>query len=327
MRSVWKMIELSAALALLFLAAGWCGQARETALRAAVFLNGEGLEKSAAENICRVEAEQEESRKVCLWGEMPDFTVSCQETGKISQVTVIACAGNPELAVFGGNLLAFRPEGCLIDEKTAEELFGTETVGGQTIWSGGQPYPVLGTFESAKQAMVRLAAPEDGPVLTCAVLGEGEEGGAVSAGHQFLLRHGLEGEIVDFTLLCAAAEDLLLIFPVVLAVSLCGALLTRSGQEIPLWGKLLRIGGACGALALMAWILKNHLQVPADMIPSRWSDFGFWADWWKNQRQNLLRIFATPLGASQLTMMWNLIRSGVCSLLAAGLGARAFRGL
>ena len=61
------------------------------------------------------------------------------------------------------------------------------------------------------------------------------------------------------------------------------------------------------------------------MIPSRWSDFGFWGDWWERQKKNLLLLFSAPLGEAQLTAVWNLLRSSLCSLAAAVLGAASLR--
>ena len=48
MRILWRMLLLGASLVLLFLAAGWCGQAKESAGRAAVFLTGTWLDKKQA---------------------------------------------------------------------------------------------------------------------------------------------------------------------------------------------------------------------------------------------------------------------------------------
>ena len=82
MRILWRMLLFGASLVLLFLAAGWCGQAKEPAGRAVVFLTETWLDKKTGEEICRLEAEQEEGVSLCFWGEKQDVTVSCQETGK-----------------------------------------------------------------------------------------------------------------------------------------------------------------------------------------------------------------------------------------------------
>ena len=323
MRTIWKLLEMTAALGLLFLAAGWCGQARENAGRVSVFLDESGLEREQGERICELEAERENAVEVGFWGEQADMTVSCQETGNTSRVTLIACSGNPELVIPGGNLLSWQPEGCLVDEKTAQDLFGTLSVGGQILWCNGQSYQVLGTFESAKRAMARLAEAGDGPVLDCVVLDPAQSSSPGTEGEQFLLRHGLNGEVIDFTLLCAVVEDLLLLLPVVLTVTLGASLLAGWGEKRTLFSRFLGLLGTGAAFALLLWMLKSRLRIPADMLPSRWSDFDFWPEWWQGQRQNLLRIFATPLGADQLTMLWNLVRSAVCSLAGTGLGAAA----
>lgn len=325
MRILWRMLLLGASLVLLFLAAGWCGQAKESAGRAAVFLTGTWLDKKTGEEICRLEAEQEEGVSLCFWGEKQDVTVSCQETGKSVRAGMVVCTGNPGLLIPGGSLLAWRQEGCLVDEKTAEELFGSRSAGGQTLWYQEAACPVLGTFESVRRTVVRMAGEEDGSLLLGAVLEKAGEEAADSVGQQFLLRHGLDGQTADFGFLWAAAENMLLLLPFLFVCSFCRLAFRAAKRAGSAPGRRLLFFLTAAAGLLFLWFLFCRLEIPKDMIPSRWSDFAFWGDWWERQKKNLLRLFSAPLGEAQLTAVWNLLRSLLCSLAAAVLGAASLR--
>lgn len=139
------------------------------------------------------------------------------------------------------------------------------------------------------------------------------------------MRHGLSGEVTEFVFLCSLIENLLLVLPVILAVSFLEMLFSENRGTGTWKGRTLTALGVAAAVTVLIWILKNRLNIPADMIPSRWSDFGFWEDWWKEQQRNLLKIFAAPMGISQLNMVWNLIKSLICNLTAVFLGISSLR--
>lgn len=75
---------------------------------------------------------------------------------------------------------------------------------------------------------------------------------------------------------------------------------------------------AIGAIILAAsfYLIRKEFRIPADMIPTRWSDFSFWAAWWETQRRNLLLILGSAQGEAQLMTVWNLLVSLFCNLLS-----------
>lgn len=75
---------------------------------------------------------------------------------------------------------------------------------------------------------------------------------------------------------------------------------------------------AFGAIILAAscYLVRKEFRIPADMIPTRWSDFSFWAAWWETQRRNLLLILGSAQGEAQLMTVWNLLVSLFCNLLS-----------
>ena len=66
---------------------------------------------------------------------------------------------------------------------------------------------------------------------------------------------------------------------------------------------------------------RKNLQIPTDMIPTRWSDFSFWPQWWAGQKANLLQLLGSAQGEMQLEALWSFGLSLTCSILAIGAGA------
>lgn len=277
----------------------------------------QGIDAAAAEVIFSRE-EADDPVGFCFWGERDRQTVSCLETGASAQVTLVSLSGNPEL--IGAGCLVWQ-KGCLIDEETAQTLFGTTLCGGQSLLRDGVACRVLGTVPALRPTMITMAKNEDS--LNRCVLALPAENGK-TLGEQFLLRWGLVGTVMDFYPFLALTENLLLLFPAILLLTACcrlgkgwrklslhGILL---GNQLPLLGKIvLALGLAAGTF----WLLTKHLVIPPDMISSRWSDFSFWGKWLEGQKVNFFRILFTPLGSGQLQMLLNMVKSMGASTAAA----------
>lgn len=284
------------------------------------------IDTPAAEEIFEREGEEETPAAFCFWGETRNQRLSCRETGSSAQVTVVSLSGNPELV--GAGSLAWQ-DGCFLDEKTAQTLFGTTHCGGQMLWYGGRACPVLGTVSALEPTMVTMA--EDGDLLNRCVLSAPAEKGK-SLGSQFLMRWGLRGSVLDFFPLWALTKDLLLLFPWVLLFSI-GLFLWKDCRKWSLfevisqkkWPILLKGALSLGILALSLWWTSRHLVIPPDLIPSRWSDFSFWGNWWNTQRENFRGILVTPLGSRQLQILLNMVKSMGSSIAAALLALGAVR--
>ena len=176
---------------------------------------------------------------------------------------------------------------------------------------------------------------------------------------QLLMRYGLSGDIADFTFPGVVCGNLLLVLPIVLAVDLVKVLwgslwekrrqrsycilpngeseygmkksqndseagitegqnLKREKRKMP--GKIICIIMLIATVAALFVVLRKHLQIPADMIPTRWSDFSFWPQWWAGQKANLLQILGGAQGEMQLEALWSFGLSLICNILAVGAG-------
>lgn len=292
------------AAALYLWAAFVCQSAKEDANLTYIVLS-QSIDATVAEEIFEQETLLEDSIGFCFWGEAATQMVSCKETSGIAEVTQVLLSGNPWL--MGAGVLTWQ-DGCLIDESTAEKLFGTADCGGQTLWKGDMPYRVFGTISTFQPTMLAIAEASDGLVLNRCVLNVSAETGKQSA-QQFLLRWGLAGEVIDYYALWVAVYDYLLLLPLYLTLKLyfCGKKRIRSlGKRM-----ILLLIMICSLI-----LLCSRMRFLPDMFPSRWSEFSFWGNWWGEQRLNFQLVLRTPMGERHLQMMMDMVKSILSSTAA-----------
>lgn len=304
----WKYIKLCAALLLYLAAVRSNAHVQARAGYAAAFLNDRAVTAKEAEQICEAEAEQEYPAAICFFKEQPDTSLFCRETGEASVVNQIRITGNAELLMYGSNALSFRKNGCYLDTATARVLFGTDKVAGQTVRSGDQSWQVLGVFGSLQKEMLCVA--EEKMLLDRILLLSSDYGRGRDELEQLLLRNGLGGDVVDFTVVTALVQDLLLIVPLLLLARAAKWLI----KDLPGTGLRLAATVVFGLAGL--WYLTGNLHIPPDLIPTRWSDFSFWSTTWMQQRQNFLLILKSAAGEASLDLLWHAMCAVLENLLA-----------
>ena len=304
----WKYIKLCAALLLYLAAVRSNAHVQARAGYAAAFLNDRAVTAKEAEQICEAEAEQEYPAAICFFKEQPDTSLFCRETGEASVVNQIRIMGNAELLMYGSNALSFRKNGCYLDTATVRVLFGTDKVAGQTVRSGDQSWQVLGVFDSLQKEMLCVA--EEKMLLDRILLLSSDYGRGRDELEQLLLRNGLGGDVVDFTVVTALVQDLLLIVPLLLLARAAKWLI----KDLPGTGLRLAATVVFGLAGL--WYLTGNLHIPPDLIPTRWSDFSFWSTTWMQQRQNFLLILKSAAGEASLDMLWHAMCAVLENLLA-----------
>lgn len=304
----WKYIKLCAALLLYLAAVRSNAHVQARAGYAAAFLNDRAVTAKEAEQICEAEAEQEYPAAICFFKEQPDTSLFCRETGEASVVNQIRIIGNAELLMYGSNALSFRKNGCYLDTATVRVLFGTDKVAGQTVRSGDQSWQVLGVFDSLQKEMLCVA--EEKMLLDRILLLSSDYGRGRDELEQLLLRNGLGGDVVDFTVVTALVQDLLLIAPLLLLACAAKWLI----KALPGPGLRLAATVVFGLAGL--WYLTGNLHIPPDLIPTRWSDFSFWSTTWMQQRQNFLLILKSAAGETSLDLLWHAMCAVLENLLA-----------
>ena len=300
----WKYIKLCAALLLYLAAVRSNAHVQARAGYAAAFLNDRAVTAKEAEQICEAEAEQEYPAAIWFFkrvSRIPRFFA-----GRPAKHPWSIRSGSSEMQsmlMYGSNALSFRKNGCYLDTATVRVLFGTDKVAGQTVRSGDQSWQVLGVFGSLQKEMLCVA--EEKMLLDRILLLSSDYGRGRDELEQLLLRNGLGGDVVDFTVVTALVQDLLLIVPLLLLARAAKWLI----KDLP--GTGLRLAATVVFDLAGLWYLIGNLHIPPDLIPTRWSDFSFWSTTWMQQRQNFLLILKSAAGEASLDLLWH----AMCAVL------------
>ena len=342
MRKIARAAALLLMAVFYYAAVRHCAEAQQQARTVTAVLEDGAMTAEEAEALCAKEAEQEAAEYICIWGEQPVVQLYCAQTGQRAEVRAVLTFGHPDVVIGGLPELSGRENGCFMDERTAEALFGTRQAAGQTVEADGCEYTVYGTFESLRRTIVRQAALADGAVLNAVSLWADEDDAAGRAG-QLLLRHERRGTVTEFATWTTLAADSLLLLPFLWVLRLVSFLRScgrSAAQENSASGK--RIAAqenstsgkrsaafyfilAFAAAASGLYALWQRFQIPAGMLPTRWADFSFWGEWWSGQQQNLLRMFGGAPGEMQLMLLQNLLLLVLCNLAALLCAGAAYR--
>lgn len=229
---------------------------------------------------------QEEEEPLCpvFWTEEGRADVEAKLSGRGTAVRLVRAAGNVELLFWGGNALSQEDrKGCLISRDIVTELLGEGDCAGQILVLGNAEYEVRGVLEEAKGVMVVQEASETAAFDTLTMAAGGKR---LEEQREILeSRYGISGDLEEWGLLYGIARFVLLLFPVSAAAALL-AYVRRNVREArgageKIFWKVCFWSGILGTV----WGVASQVQIPADMLPSTWSDFAFWSGLWEEKRQ------------------------------------------
>lgn len=205
---------------------------------------------------------------LAAWAHKRDLLVEVPLSGGSTTMDGIFIYGDSREAVFdelksGVWKGAFDEGGCMLSEGAAYRLFGSSNVVGMKVVCRGREWIIRGIVNK-KSPWIMLPADEN-DLLPFMELNYHEAENPVALAEEFLGLNGLAGEylLFDWPLLKAAVRVLFF---------------------LPVW--VLGIAFFCRWKVKNKWIFAAAavtigalltLRFPQDWIPTRWSDFSFWA--------------------------------------------------
>ena len=240
--------------------------------------------------------------------------------GREETVRMLRVCGDAELLATEPLLYGALPGpagqgGCAVSSALAWQLWGALDVTGLELELDGERYTVRGVFESgearavtqeavdsrtAEYANVELTAMETAP--------EGTEAALAFAGASGL---GTPAHVVDGPALAGLACALCW-----LPLALCGACtlwrLARSARRLRPWQRQTLLFAALLFFAALLPVLLA--MVPGAWVPTRWSDFGFWAALGKSAAARVDAWFALPPQHKDIAVKWLLLEQGALCL-------------
>ena len=221
------------------------------------------------------------------------MTVQNRELNQSCVADAVKICGRSDILVQGSTWLDEEDtEGCLIDEKTAVKLFGSTAVEGRKITVKEREKTIRGILYGVSDVIV-FEAEDLTPFSALQVMTDSETG-YEKIRQEFMMRNSLSGRFLKLDLLYQEGSVLALLIP------LCagGSILWQTGKKAWICRNQ-KDGIVCGALtvlgiAVLLWFVIQNLEIPRDMIPTKWSDFDFWKMWWESMRESVRLLFSMP---------------------------------
>lgn len=312
MKKVWYTAKYMLAV-LLFIRAvsSWSILEENSKVMTAQLTSG-NLDYEQAGKITEQEQEREEDAvSFCLWGNQEESEISCQETGNSARVSVLYALGNVSLLFPEISSLGLEGNQCYLDKDTAISLFGTTEVSGQLLWYQEHSYRVSGVLAQKEEGnsygrMICRLRPESGASLDFVTLLTSSADGA----EQFLIRNDLSGNILDYSCILALAKDFLLLLPLLMVIRISSLLKNEfAGKIVPVYLPVSAV-----LLLLFLFFAGHWLEIPPEMVPVKWSDFSFWSNFAKQERDKLFSLLTAPLAQHQAEQLLYLIRTVIYNL-------------
>lgn len=159
------------------------------------------LNLGQVQQIRRNEEEQDIPKSFTAWRQENDVTAKNPDLQRRHRVSVVAICGRSDLLLQGtGRLDETDREGCLIDEKTAEALFGSTDVEGMTIEVGEEEKVIRGILKNVQDTVLYEETDKEKLFTNLTVYREkGEPYDSIR--QDFMMRHALEGKFVRMDIL------------------------------------------------------------------------------------------------------------------------------
>lgn len=308
----------------------------------------EAAEKSQEEK--QMGGEQEDGTETmpefCIWGQKDEVEITNDNLCRSAQADAVMMCGSPEL-LFEDCRLPGRKDtqGCLLDAKTAWDLFGSSEVTGKEITYEGKRYIIRKVLPGNERIFAyQVSSPQGNGDLQGrqpeneAVGGEQNHGGEQDYGGDSVLnritmhkpeeksiqdlqalwgnKYGISVTILDLQLLRGIGGFCVLLVPLTSCIYFLWYLFCQYREQSQLVWK-----AAVAALGLMLAVcffilLKNQINIPDDYIPTRWSEFSFWQNLWLQKQEAVKLLIKMPKTNVDYSWVAAFVRTLGCGISA-----------
>lgn len=275
-----------------------------------VRLEGEGVLQGELENAVKQEQSKEDSGdeasvQVTAWSRGSRITIKNTNLNTSAQTRVIQVYGSmakvcPMKLLYGNFCYEEDMQGCVIDEKTAYDLFRNKNVVGNSITYNSKQYIIRGVVKSKEQMVLILDNKKNTSFSNLELLFSDMENQEESA-KNFITNYQLSSgymTIVEGNFYAKLLHNTVLL-P---AIVIWGYFLILAGSQA---FKRRTIPLQCifylSLFLFISILLFNNKQLqfyyPDRLIPTRWSDFNFWGrvfTEWKNKLYDFSYLLPLP---------------------------------
>lgn len=233
--------------------------------------------------------------------------VSAAQFSRRQELTVVEVIGDgallfPLQAVTG----TFpREGGCVIDRDSAQALWGDAMALGKTVTWEGRDYVVSGVLFRSRPLLLVGGDGRDSFTPTSAVVRPSRDTPFPRQELEaFLGRLGLAAPPVTWDL--ARVADLLRLAALFPAWLFCLVLAARGLRDL-LPGRWTRLMVLAGAGWLLARVFRFPPLIPPELLPTRWSDFGFWRRRLLQAAESLAARWLQPGALADYLLLWEAV--------------------
>lgn len=282
------------------------------------------------------ELKEEESERItdfCIWGQSERTVLTNQNLSREILADVILMCGNPEL-LFEDCRVPGRDDllGCLIDEQTAWQLFGSIDVEGKEITYNRRDYAIrkiipgtagIAAFQVSRQSETRKKTENDNSLeplqsaesqLDRLTVRTPKDGTIQALQEAWVNQYGYNVKLLDMELLRGLAGGCVLLFPLTVCIFFGVYLYHQYKKQEKLVGKIAIVGLILVLTAMVWFFLKRWVRIPDDYIPTKWSQFSFWTVLWEQKLEQGKLLLKMPKSVLDYGWISYFCKTIVCGL-------------
>ncbi|HEX3078636.1 MAG TPA: hypothetical protein VHQ24_17395 [Lachnospiraceae bacterium] len=245
---------------------------------------------------------------ISLWNRERDANVVNADQLNETKVDLIRMRGDmsaveKEHVLIGSLVLSDDTSGCVIDKATAYSLYGSYDILGMAVLQGGERYYIRGILDTSESRMLiqeekineKYAYMEFNYRMDLKSSKSRLTNDLGTLTRNFLSQYGFaESRVIadkDFGVDVLRVIYLLPGWFMLLIVVISMLRFIKKASTVPV------IRGICIIIMLfitgmLVWIVQMRFQFPERFIPTRWSDFDFWAQKYKEIQANISAFYS-----------------------------------
>lgn len=244
----------------------------------------------STDNVMELEKEYRKDNNIAFWKQIDCDEIINDDLNRSATTNVIAVRGDSRLLINEGIPLRQEDDGvCVIGEKTAFDLFGNVKVEGLTVNYHGREYRIADVLSGDKEVFVYQV--QQGEMVTfdrMSALVKADETGKKCI-NRLAMQYGIFGTLVDYEFEFFVIRLLAVIILIILLMSIIRKIKKNIFEKYNKWKYVALVTGAVSLVIdiLIIIICVKWLLLPTDYIPTGWSDYLYWGEFFSEKLGNL----------------------------------------
>ncbi|MCD8022552.1 MAG: hypothetical protein LUF30_06140 [Lachnospiraceae bacterium] len=281
------------------------------------YVSNGGISLQTAEEILEAAASDRNLTDMVFWTQKSDQVISITETvERETGANVILIRGDPRFLVGNYNVpQSGDTSGCLIDKSIVLKLFGNTDVIGLSVCYDGREYQILGLLDISEPAMIIQMPPGSGEVFTRVTAGKNGDTTSWNLKNTIQNKYQVSLSEIRWGFLRGIVKTLFCLSILAVYIRIAHFLMRIAKKRWRIDSIYPRFVGAMGfftGVLLLAFLLKltGMIQVPAEFIPAKWSDFSFYGELLDTWTDGMTGFLELPFYALEIHWFTNCLSLG-----------------